>query len=66
MERLRSLALNGNGTASPYVPLLGSELLALLDEIVLLRTLLQRACDELDELGSKEAFRLRNKGGLDP
>lgn len=33
MKKLRDLALNGNGTASPYVPLLCSELLALLDEI---------------------------------
>jgi len=30
-----------------------------------LRAALKEACDELDLLGSKQAFRLRNKGGIE-
>ncbi len=40
--------------------------LALLDRIRQLEAVLTKACNVLDELGSKQAFRLRNEGQIEP
>jgi hypothetical protein len=49
-DKLRQLALNGNGTASPYVSLLCSELLALLDQLAAMTAARDEACDIADGL----------------
>ena len=72
IEMLKRFGVTAHPSHPPEMPLT-ARLIGVLDrgesmkaELATLRAALVDACNVLDELGSKQAFRLRNQGGIEP